>query len=242
MVDEVAPSKWQLHTVFVQANSVQGYRYFDLTGVVLNRIASRYENTTIEPVSCLLRGPKDPKDPYAIHFSVDRIWLQYAPVESLTYVVDTAPEWIRAIAQDLEVTKFSRLGLRPIFFVPSTNIINASSLLARNVSDDLLRRTIEEVDDREDADFEYRVRVRAGQSIATIRIGTVIIRREPQSPQDYASDGLLFDTDIYERVKAPDSIPRAQTKRFLVHASQLARDLLEEIGYNLLRSVHGGGA
>ena len=95
--------KWTLHQAFTQAKTVKGYRYLDLAGLTLNRIGQFYEQHNIDAAGCLLRQRKEDVDPYEIRFSADTIWLHYAPIDSLNYVVDTAPEWIIGIAKDVEV-------------------------------------------------------------------------------------------------------------------------------------------
>jgi len=239
MTNESNSDKQRLHAVFVQANTIKGYRYLDLSGVVLNRIADRYREFTIDPGGCIMRDPKDAKDPYAIRFSSDRIWLHYVPVESLKYVLDTAPEWISSIAKDIDVRRFGRLGLRCQFFAPCKDIVKASTVLSKKISGDILQNTIAEVDDRKDAVVEYHMRVPVGRFIAAIHVATIKIMREPRTAVDFQSDGLLFDVDIYLRREPPTDIPRAETKGFLASAIDQVYNLLERVGYNLLEGYDG---
>lgn len=233
MTEKNEIGKSGLHQVFVQANTIAGYRYLDLTGVVLNRIGDLYSEHSIDPAGALLKSPKDTNDPYAIRFSPGRIWLHYAPVDSLKYVIDTAPEWITSIARDLEVKRFSRLGLRSEFFKAYKDIVKASTELSKKVSGELLQDMIAEIDDPIDAAFEYVVRIPLKQYIAGIRITFVRIAREPTNPAEFPSDGLIFDLDIYRR-RSPDGLPRAETEGFLKTATDYTYDLLERIGYKLL--------
>lgn len=238
MVDENSSHKWNLHQVFVQANLIKGYRYLDLSGIVLNRISNLYKEFGIDPGGCLLQHPKDAKDPYAIRFSPDRIWLRYVPIESLAYVIDTAPEWINSIAKDIEVSKFSRLGLRSEFFLPCTNIAKASTFLTKRASSEIIGSKVAQIEDRQDVDTECHFRVRVANFIAAIRLRIVKIIREPTAPIDYDSDGLIFDVDIYLRKNPPEGIPRAHTRRFLTSATELVYDLLKDVAYNLVEGLY----
>ncbi len=234
MVRETGVDKCQLRKAFVQANTIKGYRYLDLSGVVLNKIGERYNQGGIDPDGCLLTDPKDSKDPRSIRFTANRIWLHYEPIESLAHVIDTAPEWIESIAKEFLVTRFSRLGLRVEYFAPCADIVRASAELSKKISGDIFQSAISEVGDRDDADVEYRVRVPLDNLTVGIRVATQKIARPPQTALDYPSDGLVFDMDIYRKRKPPDGIPRAETRGFLKAASDKASDLLGTIGYSLL--------
>ena len=59
---EKTVKKWTLHEAFVQAKLFNGFRYLDLSGVVLNRIGKFYEEKNIDPAGCLLRRRTDVRD------------------------------------------------------------------------------------------------------------------------------------------------------------------------------------
>lgn len=237
MTDKSSNNKLQLHAVFVQANPIAGYRYLDLSGIVLNRIADLYSGYTIDTEGCILIKPKDLKDPYSIRFSAQRIWLHYALIESLKYVEDTASQWIESISKDIEVTRFSRLGVRSEFFTPCTDIVKSTTILSRKVSSSVFQSMIAEVEDPADAAIEFTIRIPIKQFIASIRVTTVrIIRKPTESTKsiDYPSDGLIFDVDIYRRRKPPEGLSKAEIKGFIKSASDHTSELLEKVGYSLL--------
>lgn len=238
MNKESNSDKAQLHQVFVQANLIKGYRYLDLSGVVLNRIADLYKEFSIDPNGALLKTPKDVKDPHALRFSVDRIWVQYAPIKSLKYVIDTAPEWIEGISKDIGVSRFNRLGLRAQYFMPCKNIIKSSTILSKKISGDIFQDMLADVDDKEDADLNYRVRIPIKDFIALIRVSIVRIERDAREPGDFPSDGFIYDMDIYRRRTSPDWLPRAETRGFLKSAADIVYDLLEK-GYSLMEVCNG---
>ena len=237
MEDKDSFNKLSIHKAFVQARLDKGYRYLDLTGLVLNRIGHLYEEMNVDPNGCNLRGRKDSRHPYAIRFSPEAIWLQYVPLDTLQYVVDTADEWISSIAKDLEIKNFQTLGMRSHYFVKSDNIVKSSTLLARKVSREILQAAIDDVEEERDVGFGYMVRVPIKKYIAVIRTQTVRILREAKTPDDYVSDGLLFDIDIYWRRK-DNLIPKAETKGFLKSAAEYTNEYLEKIGFYLMEGVN----
>lgn len=229
--------KLSLHQAFVQARLAKGYRFLDLSGTVLNRVGELYEAINIDPSGGVLSKRKNPKDPYTIRFSSGLIWLHYAPLESLEYVVDTAKEWIGSIARDIDVKNFLTLGLRSLYFVKSEDIIKSSKLLARKASGEVFQSVIADVDEQRDVGFEYMVRVPVDKFIAVVRAHAVRILRDAVEPIDYQSDGLCFDVDINWRRKKSGTIPRAETKNFLRQAADHTYDLLAKIGYKLMEDV-----
>jgi hypothetical protein len=232
-------SKWLLHGAFVQGNPVKGYEYLDRSGAVLNKIGDMYNQRIIDPGGCLLSDRKDIKDPYSIRFSPNRIWLHYVSTDSLKYVIDTAPQWIQSIARDINVTHFSRLGLRVEYFAPSSDIISTSLYISKKISGDIFHSLINKVDSRDDVDIEYRLRVPLHPFMASVRIGIIKTSGEPRTPVEYSSDGLIFDVDVYRRSKKPEGLPRAETKSFLSQAVDKIYYLLEEIGYSVLEVSDG---
>jgi hypothetical protein len=231
--------KLSLHQAFVQARLVKGYRFLDLSGVVLNRIGELYEEMNISPGGGILSKRRNPKDPYAIRFSADVIWLHYAPVGSLEYLVDTASEWVNSIARDIEVKDFQSLGLRSQYFVRSRDIIKSSTLLGKRISGEMLQGVIADVSEARDVGVEYVVRVPIKKFIGVVRANTIRILREAGEPVEYPSDGLCFDVDIYWRRKEPNLIPRAETKGFIRAAADHTYELLEKVGYKLMEGVDG---
>ncbi len=231
--------KLELHRAFVQARLVQGYRYLDLSGVVLNRLGDFYEEISIDPSGGLLHKRKDIRDPYSIRFSPENIWLQYAPVESLEYVVDTAPEWINSIARDIEVKNFRILGFRAQYFIISKNIIKTSARLARKFSGDILREVITEVGEERDTGFSYMVRIPVKNYITVIRIESLRITRPAVETTDYPGHGSIFDVDVYWRREGSNPIPRAETKGFLKSSSDVIYNFLDHIGYKHMEEEDG---
>lgn len=236
--DEKMARHWQLHTAYVQANTIKGYRYLDLSGVVLNRIGEHYNEVGIDLSGGTLSKPKDDLLPRAIRFSSGHIWLHYSEPESLAQVVDSAPEWIRGIAENLEVTKFSRLGLRIVYFLPSKDWHEDTQGLAQIVSPDFLGSKIGPVDDVEDVSFGYGVRIQSGDLIVHLQLGAVRPAGDVGSSV-YSAPGLIFDIDLYERGKKGEGLPRRRTNGFIDLASSQASDYLEEIGTTILEGLDG---
>ena len=234
MTDNKDNGKLELHQVFAQANTIAGYRYLDLTGVIMNKIGDFYNYSAVDLAGSILRNPRDDKDPYSIRFASDRIWLHYAPVDSLKYIIDTAPEWIMNLAKEMEVARFSRLGLRSHFFKPCEDIVKAVTSLSRKASGSIFQDIITEVDDPLDIAFSYVTRIPVKQYIASIGVTVLQVNRAPINPFDFPSDGLVFDVDIYRRRKPPEGLHRSELPKFFKTASDITYELLEKIGYRLM--------
>ncbi len=230
---------WTLHNVFVQANTIRGYRYLDLSGVVLNRIAKNYVRYAIEPSGCVLIEPNDSHVPYSVRFSSERIWLQYRDIESLNHVVDTAPEWIRSIAQDVQVNRFSRLGFRSVYFIPSNDWVNDTSALAQLMTGEILRDKITQTVDAETLRFEYGLRIPSGNLYIHIRINAVGPIGDEGGETGYPSAGIVFDLDIFMRDSKGPGIPRRETNKFVVAAKDKIQEYLEDIGSKILGVLNG---
>lgn len=236
---KIEKKKWTLHQAFAQAKTIKGYRFLDSAGLTLNRIGQFYKLLNIDPGGCLLTQRKEIADPYEIRFSSDTIWLHYAPIDSLTYLVDTAPEWIIGIAKDIEVKNFRSLGLRSQFFVETENIIKSSTSIAKIISGTLLQDIIAEVDRKEDVGIQYAVRFPIKKYIGFLRLNYIRTLVEGKEPVDYPADGFLFDIDIYWRREQPNAISRNETAGFLKTAADMEYEMLGKIGTSLLEEING---
>jgi hypothetical protein len=236
-MSEATLENWKLHVAYVQGNTIAGYRYMDLSGVVLNRIAEQFKRFSVGPSGTSLIDPKGPNTPYEVRFSFNRIWLQFSPVVELSQVQDTAPEWVRSIAKDIEVSRFSRLALRSVFFARLTNLSKAASRLHQAIPLITLGKSIEALQDEADNEFNHVVSVPLGRYIARIMISTIRVTGEAEKPSDYPSQGIGFDVDFYWRRPSPEGIPQAETPSFLHDAVKHTQDLLKEVAYPLLSEV-----
>jgi len=99
-------------TVFVQANTVQGFRFWDETGVLANRFAERFRSVTYaDALRCV--QPLDPLDPLLeLRITTHSIWLAFRPGVSWTTVRQEASSLVEWIARGIHVTQLSRIGLR----------------------------------------------------------------------------------------------------------------------------------
>lgn len=228
---------WSLHSTFVQANLINGFRYLDLSGKVLNRIRNEYlELQFVAPVGTGLFLPKKVGEPYAIRFGADRIWLQYAPIESLDHVVANAPPIIRTIAEDIEVTQFDRLGMRAVYFVPCDDLLEATSSLKLNVVGGAFTSFLTK-DPRKEARFQAIVPFSFKEHEIIIRLQGIDIVRPARQPGDYPSQGLLFDVDVGHKAKEGVPIRRSETTEIAKAMSETARTMLFEVGHKLLEGI-----
>ena len=234
------PQRWELHAAYVQANMLQGFRYLDLSGVVLNKVADRYRVHTVDPGGTVLRDPVTEDAPYQVRFGADRIWLHYAPLESLAPVLDTAAGWIQSISTDIEVTRFSRLGLRIDYFHPVTDLVATTKALNDLMPVRLLEGFVSPVKHDDDAEFSFSTRFPVEKLIVKILINSVHIMAPWSKPGDYESNGVSFALDVYEQPHDGNSIRRNGVPDFLERARAQIEGLVESIGVPILQELNHG--
>ncbi len=133
MADDSLPI-WSVHDVFVQANVVHGYRYLDLSGVVLNILSDRYKQVNlISPAGTSLSDPVDMKDPYEIRFSSARIWLHYVGIDAVQKIEGTAREMMKSIAEKFEMNEFNRYGVRVSYFIATKDVLKAADMVTQKL-------------------------------------------------------------------------------------------------------------
>ncbi len=225
------PLTWKPHNAFVQANLVAGYRYLDLSGVVLNRIADQFGDVAVDPSGAYLHSRLDEGPPFALRFSSERIWLQLAGVDSLSAVVNTAPEWIRGISRDIDVNYYSRLGFRVVHFIPfEDGIKQAADSLARFVtSEDLTEYAGRDVSENETG-FTHTFRMGIRRMTAQVTLNTIIITRPPRTPAEYPSNGVFLDIDVWERPATRKRLGRGSVSAFLRDGRTNIEELVRVIG------------
>ncbi len=134
---DAALAIWSVHDVFVQANVVHGYRYLDLSGVVLNVLSDRYKVVNlITPSGTVLSDPVDTKDPYEMQFGSPRIWLHYVGIDAVQKVEGTAPEMMKSIAEKLEMKEFVYDNL-------PAKVLSEDALIAFMENPDIDAKTLE---------------------------------------------------------------------------------------------------
>lgn len=101
--------------VFIQADTILGYQFWDHAGVVANRLAQRFQSVGFDQsrsgLTCF--APSDLQDKLLeVRVSPQQIWLGYREGVDHTTVRQESAELIDWIARAINVSRFSRLGLR----------------------------------------------------------------------------------------------------------------------------------
>ena len=184
------------------------------------------------PGGGVLSKPKTENAPSSIEFGPQRIVLRYVPLSSLQLITDTAYTLIRSISEDIEVSSFDRLGLRAKYFIPSTNFREVSrSFLTKIVTSTL--SSLPEPGPDSSTSFEVRVPFKSNEFEVVLRLRAVRIVRPAEGPQDYPTDGLELDVDVFKK----ENFRRRDSSSFIMTAAARAEALVGEIGIPLLEEV-----
>ena len=224
---------WSLRSGVVQANTIAGWRYLDLTGVIVNRLKDTFESIAVGEVNngTVLSSPTTPEAPSSIQFSPHRIVLRYIPLDSMALVRDTAYDLMRSVAEDMEVSHFGRLGFRAQYFLETEDLRGVSHSFINNLASPALSQLPGYED--EHLTFGINLPFHSERFDVILRIDSVRVEKPPITPQDYPADGISFDVDVFQR----QEVPRGNASRFINEATRRAEGLLGEIGIPLLEGV-----
>ena len=228
---------WNLHQVFVQLNLIDGYRYLDLTGVVLNRIRRDFRDLdVVDPLGTMLRTPNREGAPYSIRFTAERIWMQFAPIDTLDHVAVTAPPILRSIAEDIQASRFDRLGVRTEYLLRTQKTQEVAYTVAQNLIGGPFAQYLT-TSPQEDMRLAVEVPFTFRKTNVMVRVRKIDITSPPMRPGEYPESGIVLDVDIGQR--APDATPfrRGQLASLTRIATERMRELLREIGLPLLKGV-----
>jgi len=99
--------------IFFQVDTVKGYRFWDVAGVLANTYVDRFQVVNYAQNTLFCSAPRDPEDAILeLRASIANIWLSFRPTVSWVAVRQEAGRTIDYIARAISVTQFSRIGLR----------------------------------------------------------------------------------------------------------------------------------
>jgi hypothetical protein len=199
--------------------------------VVINRLSKTYEQVQVTADGTILTESKVPEAPTNVQFTPQRIVLRYIPLESLQRVKDTAYDLIRSIAEDIEVARFNRLGFRCQYFIPTDDFEQVSRSYLTKLKSSILA-TLPHPEDEPPA-FEFRFPFQSGDFKVILRLSAVQRGRLHQQAEEYSSNGIVFDADVYQR----GEFRRNEASRFVNNAADRAESIVSEIGIPLLEGV-----
>jgi hypothetical protein len=232
---DIALPMWSVHDVFVQANVMHGYRYLDLTGVLLNVLADRYKQVNlISPAGTSLSDPADQNDPLEIQFSSKRVWLHFVGTEAVQKIEKTAPEMIKSIIEKLEMKDFDRFGVRVVYFAAAKDILKAADAVTKK----LISQPIGELvaNQRLDVRTNIEVPLLFNNLEVMLRFRWIVITHPPVNPQDFSGNGLILDLDVGQRGNDP-LFRRHDLSKLMSDAVSAHSDLLVKYGQPLLQGV-----
>jgi hypothetical protein len=128
------PVTWSqlvLGDAFLQANLIKGYRYLDLSGVIMNWLDDRFASQQVGLRGLVSVQPRDEGD-YLMEMRVgsDQIWLHYGLRTPWNLIRKEAPGIVKRVADTFEVSGYSRRGFRVQLVMPVESASRVNARLA----------------------------------------------------------------------------------------------------------------
>jgi len=107
--------------------------------------------------------------------------------------------------------------------------------VSRSFINKLTSPTLSELPQYEDelSTFAINLPFRSDGFHVILRVNSVRVDKPPSTPQDYPTNGIAFDVDVYQR----QEVPRGNASGFINQATRRAEGLLGEIAIPLLEGV-----
>jgi hypothetical protein len=188
-------SKRWLTDVFFQVNTIKGHRYLDDAGKIMNRWDSEFPNKDVGIVGLLMRNP----DTMLRELRVDSrtIWIHFSLPERLRQVAELSVGITTEICGILEVTQFSRVGLRIQLIYNMDDVAGENGRVTNNIFVPALQAVTE---GRQPGDeFEFTINTGTKQNPVTLRVAAVEKKSEAKTPAGFPEHGLLVDADIFQK-------------------------------------------
>lgn len=226
---------WSVHDVFVQANVIHGFRYLDLSGVVINILSDRYKSiNVITPEGTSMSQPGDNKDPFELQFGATRIWLHYVEIDAIQKIEGTAPEMIKSIAEKLEMKEFTRFGVRVSYFIATKDVLEAGNAITKK----LVSASIAELAINQNLEIATNLEIPLlfKDMEVIFRFRWVVVKNPAVGPVGYSGNGLILDIDLGQRGGA-GNFRKSDLAKLMHRAVESHTELLVKYGQPLLQGV-----
>ena len=186
---------WEENRAFFQADTVQGARYLDDAGKIINAYADNYYDISVGIGGLHLAKPKEDDMPDEIVVDMNRIWIACYGEGSIKKVKENAEEITKSVSRHIGVDSYSRLGFRVYYFKSTANVKEYGQQLYSRIAATELQtmvpaeRVLETIP---------RTRFSDGPFSIWLMIQPITIVRPPEKETDYINNGVIIDVDVSE--------------------------------------------
>lgn len=191
-----------LANVYVQVDTIRGSRYLDEVGRLMNNWETEFPYKQLSDDG--LRMTNAYSQSRQLWVNAERIWLHFLEPDTLTYVSDHSRRIVEQVCQTIEVTTFSRVGLRLQHFVPADNLGDAAHRLRLRVFSEAINNAFGSYSnaprregDGEVAGFEFMLPVITDEFVTMLRAVPVQRSGGTEKSRDMAAQGILIDVDVF---------------------------------------------
>lgn len=189
-------SKAILSEVFFQANTIKGNRYLDDAGKIMNRWDSEFPKKDVGIQGLLMSNPDSPfRD---LRVDTQQVWVHFCWPVKIKEAIELAGNTVVEIAGLLDVTKFSRLGLRVQYIYECSDMAKAVSKLA---SGTLNSKWWEEVTANSEK-LSLLIQIPVGSTEMPVTLHISAVQRIPtgKSGPKLPDFALMIDADIHRPI------------------------------------------
>ncbi len=206
----------KLVNVFVQANTIKGYRYLDDCGKIMLAFDEQFPIKGIQGdnLSGQTLSMTNSESPIRqVRVTTQVVWVHFESPDTLQFVIDQSTGIIEKICQLIDVQRFSRIAIRTQHILSDADLDvlagKARSYFFQPALNQLLGVTSVTSDEAVNG-FQFSFPVQVGDMAVNFQVGTAQLADEG-SNTDYPRNGLLLDSDAYRN----GEFSLAEFRRFL---------------------------
>lgn len=178
-----------LFKVFCQANTIKGWRYLDDAGRIMNLYADQFPDLSVGLRGLVMKNPTAVVEEARV--SGNDIWIGFARPATTQLVQDHAWRYVTTVSDIIDVTSYSRVGVRFQYLREVASVAKAMPRLAAVVLGPALTSLGESP-----GSVEGKIEV-TGPDGLDARVSVTFVRAaDPTADPALPSEGLMLDADI----------------------------------------------
>lgn len=217
-----------LFKVFVQANTIKGWRYLDDAGRIMNEFADQFDDMNVGLQGLVMKSPGAVVDEARV--SPRDMWIGFAKPATVQYVQDQANRFIASVSDIIGVESYSRMGVRFQYIREVADLASALPHLATSVLGPELLNIGQSV-----KAFDGTIEVAVpGDLHARVQI-TPVRTVDPTADPALPAQGLMVDADVSRSA----TMNRTEARRVLQAAVAWAEEDMRALAERVARGGLG---